>query len=105
MGKPRRGLESNKGTRRSVSAGVIMRGGHCLKIWTKKQQAVSLSTAESEVYTAVKTASEELGIQSVAKDLVIACGLDLHLDTTATMCFVNRAGGWARQNTPTCRTC
>ena len=36
---------------------------------------VSLSTAESEPYAAVKTASEGLGIQSVAKDLETACGL------------------------------
>ena len=39
----------DKVTRRSVSAGVIMRGGHCLKVWTTKQQVVSLSTAESEL--------------------------------------------------------
>ena len=38
----------DKATRRSVSAGVIMRCGHCLKIWTKKQEVVSLSSAESE---------------------------------------------------------
>ena len=25
-----------------------MRGGHCVKVWTKKQQVVSLSTAECE---------------------------------------------------------
>ena len=48
-------------TRRSVSAGVIMRGGHCLKVWTKKQHVVSLSTAEIELYAAVLTASEGLG--------------------------------------------
>ena len=63
-----------------------MRGGHCLKVWTKKQQVVSLYTAE------VKTASEGLGIRSVAKELGIACGLNLHLDATATMCLVNRRG-------------
>ena len=28
----------DKATRRSVSAGVLMRGGHCLKVWTKKQK-------------------------------------------------------------------
>ena len=38
----------------SVSAGVIVRGGHCLKVWTKKQQVVSLSTAGCELYAAVK---------------------------------------------------
>ena len=51
---------SDRSTRRSVSAGVDMRGGHCLKVWTKKQQVVSLSSAESELYAAVKTASEGL---------------------------------------------
>ena len=69
-----------------------MRGGHCLKVWTKKQQVVSLSSAESELYAAVKTASEGLGVQSVAKDLGILCGLNLHLDASATMGLVNRRG-------------
>ena len=64
---------SDKATRRSVSGGVIMRGRHCLKVWTKKQQVVSLSSAESELYAEVKTASEGLGVQSVAKDLGILC--------------------------------
>ena len=54
-------------TRRSVSAGVTMRGGHCLKTWSKKQQAVSLSSAESEVYSAAKTASGGLGWGSKAR--------------------------------------
>ena len=80
----------DKATRRSVSSGVIMRGGHCLKVWAKKQQIVALSSAESELHAAVKTASEGLGIQSVAKDLGISCGLNVHLDASATMCLVNR---------------
>ena len=35
-----------------------MRGGHCLKVWTKKQQVVSLSSAESELYAAVNRGPE-----------------------------------------------
>ena len=69
-----------------------MSGGHCLKVWTKKQQVVSLSSAESELYAAVKTAPEGLGVRSVAKDLGILCGLNLHLDASATMGLVNRRG-------------
>ena len=61
-------------------------------MWTKKQQVVSLSTPESELYAAVKTASEGLGIQSLAKDLGTVCKLNLHLDASATMCLVNRRG-------------
>ena len=82
----------DQATRRSVSAGVIIRGGRCFKVWTKKQQVVSLSSADSDLYAAVKAASEGLGIQSVAKDLGILCGLNLHLDASATMCLVNRRG-------------
>ena len=67
-----------------------MRGGHCLKVWTKKQHVVSLSTAESELYAAVKTASEGLEMQSLARDLRTVCKLNLHLDASATMCLVNR---------------
>ena len=74
------------------SAGVIMRGRHCLKVWTKKQQVVALSWAESEQYAAVKTAAEGLGIQSVARDLGITCRLDLHLNASATLRLVNRRG-------------
>ena len=61
-------------------------------MWTKKQQVVSLSTAESELYAAVKTISEELGIQSLAKGLGTACGPNLQLDASATVCLVNRRG-------------
>ena len=39
-----------------------------------------------------KTASEGLGIPSLAKDLEIVCGLNLHLDASATMCLVSRRG-------------
>ena len=81
----------DKATRRSVSAGVIMRG-HCLQVWTKKRQVVALSLAESELHAAVKTAPEGLGIQSVAKDLGITCRLNLHLDSSATLRLVNCRG-------------
>ena len=80
---------------RPVSAAVIMIGGHSLKAWTKKQQVVALSSADSELYAAVKIASEGLGVQSVAEDLGISCGLTLHLDASATMC----------RSTSTCRIC
>ena len=53
---------------------------------------MALSSAESELHAAVKTASEGLGIQSVAKDLGMSCGLNLHLGASATMCLVNRRG-------------
>ena len=83
----------DRATRRSVSAEVITRRGRCLKVWTKKLQVVALSSAESELYAAVKTASEGLGIQSVARDLGISSRLNLHLDASATMCLVTQVTG------------
>ena len=52
----------------------------------------ALSSAESELCAAVKTASEGLGIQSAASYLGISCRLNLHVDASATMCLVNRRG-------------
>ena len=75
-----------------------MRCEHCLKVWTKKQHMVSLYTAESELYAAAKTASEGLEVQSVAKDWEIVCGLNLHLDASATMCRVNPRGSGKAQH-------
>ena len=69
-----------------------MRGSRCLQVWTKKQQVVAMSSAESELCAAVKTASEELGIHSVARDLGISCRLNLHFVASAMMCLVNRRG-------------
>ena len=86
------GWGGDTATRRSMSAGVIMRGGHCLKVWTKKQEVVALSSAESELCAAVMTALEGLGIQGVAKDLGTTCRLNLHLDASATLSLVNRRG-------------
>ena len=40
-----------------------------MKVWTKKQQVVTLSSAESDFYAAAQSAPEGLGIQSVANDL------------------------------------
>ena len=79
----------DKASRRSVSAWVR---SHCLKVWTKKKQVVALSSAESDLYAAVKTASEGLGVQSVAKDLQTTSPLNLHLDASATLRLVNRRG-------------
>ena len=62
------------------------------EVWTKKQQVVALSSAESGLYAEVKTASEGLEIQRVAMDLGISCLLNLHLDASAAVWLVNRRG-------------
>ena len=79
-------LGGDKATRRSVSAGVIIRGGHCFSWYGPR------NSKWCRCRPPVKTASEGLGIQSVAKDLGTSCRLNLHSDASATMCLVNRGG-------------
>ena len=49
--------------RKSISGGCIMIGGFCLKAWSRLQQAVALSSAESELYGLVEGAKEALSIR------------------------------------------
>ena len=64
-----------------------------VKVWTKKQQVVSLSTAESELYAAVQDRIRmDWGSRVWQRIWEIACGLNLQLDASATMCLVNRRG-------------
>ena len=78
-----------------------MRGGHCLKVWTKKQQVVSLSSAEKELYAAVKTASEGLGVQSVAKDPGHIAWAEPTLGRLGNDGRGSMAEGWAKRSTST----
>ena len=86
-----------------VSWRVIMRGGHSLTVWTKKQRVVSLSTAESERYAADKTAPEGLGIQSVANYLAKHVGRTC-IWMPQRRCAWPIAEDWTRRSTPTCKT-
>ena len=60
-----------------------------LMSWKQTQTPTGEAT---KPFAAVKTASEGLGIQSVAKDLGTTCRLNLHLDASATLSLVNRRG-------------
>ena len=71
----------------------------------RNEQVVALSSAGSELYAVVKTASEGLGIQSVAKDLGISCGLNVHLDASATIVLGQPQGSGQSKATSTCRIC
>ena len=48
-------------TRRSVSAEVIMRGGHCLKVWTKKQQVRRERAVRRSQYRIIRARDPERG--------------------------------------------
>ena len=79
-------------TRRSTTGGCVMRGKHCIKVWCKKQAVVALSSAEAELYAALKAAAEGLGVQALEMDMGLDAEVALHLDSTAALSLAHRAG-------------
>ena len=79
-------------TRRSTSGGVIFRGGHLLKHWSKTQSTISLSSAESELTGICAGASQSLGMQALAKDFGFDWSLHLHSDAMAAIGVCRRKG-------------
>ena len=80
---------ANREDRRSVSGGMLVHNGGLLRFWSRRQKAVSLSSWESELYAAVSTGVEALGLQSGLKDfgnntrVTIACDSQGVVDHTA----------------------
>ena len=79
-------------SRKSTTGGCIMRGMHCLKAWCKRQTVIALSSAEAELYAALKGAMEGLGMKALKKDLGGDAELRLHLDSSAALSLVHKAG-------------
>ena len=51
-------------SRKSTSGGVILRGNHPIKSWSRQQRTIALSSAEAETYGMVACSAELLGIQA-----------------------------------------
>ena len=81
-----------KGTRRSTSGGIVTWGGHVLKSWATTQTTVALSSAEAELYSLVKGASQALGMLAVGRDLGVNLEARIHSDAAATLGIVQRQG-------------
>ena len=74
-----------KVTRRSTSGGVVMRGRHLIKCWSKSQNVISLSSAESEFHATVKAAVEGLGMRSMAQSFGDEFKVRMHADASAAL--------------------
>ena len=55
----------DKTTRKSTSGGALMWGDCLIKSWSKGQSVAALSSAEAELYAAIKTSCELLGIITI----------------------------------------
>ena len=74
-----------RATRKSTSGGVILQGSHYIKSWSRQQTLVALSSAEAELYGAVKASAEGLGIQSLAADFGLTRKIRLYADASAAL--------------------
>ena len=79
-------------TRKSTSGGVIMRGKHLLKAWSRNQSIVTLSSAESEFHSTVKSAMEGLGMITLAASFGETCTVRMHVDASAALGVIQRKG-------------
>ena len=71
-----------------------MKGSHCLKHWSKTQQNITLSSAESELVALVKGSCEGIGMASLMEDLNGKSPgvVDMYTDATAAIGITQREG-------------
>ncbi len=81
-------------TRRSALGGVVVFGSHCLKTQThsQTQEAIALSSGESEFYGIAKAASMGIGIESMFEDLGLEVEVQLETGSSAARSISSRRG-------------
>ena len=70
-----------KVSRKSTSAGCLMRGAHCIKAWAR---------SEAELYAGLRTASEGLGVQSLIRDLGGQAEVEVWIDSSSALALANK---------------
>ena len=79
-------------TGKSTSGGVLMRGTHYLKSWSRTQQSIALSSAEAELVAMVKVTAELIGITYLTQDWGNPCRGSVYADSTAALAIAKRKG-------------
>ena len=69
-----------------------MMGGHMIKMWSKTQATIALSSAEAELYAIVKASAESMGIASLLKDFGIKMKTHVFGDASAALAIIARRG-------------
>ncbi len=79
-------------TGRSTSGGAIMIGDHFIKGWSRTQNSVTLSSAESESVAMCKLSAELPGIISMGRDLGKELKGVVYADSSAALAVSKRRG-------------
>ena len=69
-----------------------MLGSHPIRIYSKTQSVVALSSAESEFYATAKAATEGIGVLSLMKDLGMTKKIIMEVDASAALGVIERKG-------------
>ena len=79
-------------TRKSTTGGVLLHGSHLIAHWSRTQQTLALSSAESELNAICKAASEGLSAKYLSAELGIPIDLELATDASASRGIIKRVG-------------
>ena len=63
-----------------------------MKVWSKTQSDITMSSAEAELYSVIKGVCEGLGMQTLVNDLGTNIGINLSLDSNAAKGILERSG-------------
>ena len=89
-------------TRRSTSGGVIFRGSHPIKSWSRTQANVALSSAEAELAAIVKGSTEMIGLGTMLEELGMGRARKwLYTDSSVANGAVHRQGSGRMKHVPT----
>eukprot|EP00973_Karenia_brevis_P063252 8794747-Karenia_brevis.AAC.1 len=69
-----------------------MIGEHLLKVWSRTQQSITLSSAEAELVALVKTSAELMGTASMARDWGEEKKGAVMVDSSAALAVAERKG-------------
>ena len=69
-----------------------MLGKHMIKVWSRTQQGVTLSSAEAEVVALVKAGAEALGMLAMMKDLGAERKARLWCDASSALAMADGRG-------------
>ena len=82
-------------TGKSTSGGLVMRGSHLIKSWSRTQDSITLSSAEAELVALAKLAMEILGVRSMCEEWELSRKSEpssLYADASAALSIAKRQG-------------
>ena len=69
-----------------------MMGNHVIKALSNTHSLIALSSAESELYSTVKSAPESMGILAMISDFRRQATVRMHVDAFAALAVIQRQG-------------